>query len=101
MRKQELIPEESVVRKIYLIRGQKVMSDMDLAELYGIETKNLKKAVRRNLQRFPEDFIFELTVKELGRLRFQIGTSKNVVAVARDTLQWPSRNKELPCFRVY
>lgn len=76
MNKKELIPEESVISKIYMIRGQKVMMDMDLAELYGVETKNLKKAVRRNAERFPQDFMFELTVNELQSLRFQIGTSK-------------------------
>lgn len=60
---------------IYVIRGQKVMLDSDLAELYGVETKNLKKAVRRNLDRFPEDFMFELTKEELENWRFQFGTS--------------------------
>jgi phage regulator Rha-like protein len=70
-----VIADESVVSKIYLIRGHKVMLDMDLAELYGVETKNLKKAVRRNLVRFPDDFMFELTKEEFESLRFQIGTS--------------------------
>lgn len=50
---------------IYSIRGQKVMMDFDLAELYGVETKALKRAVRRNLNRFPEDFMFEMNVEEL------------------------------------
>lgn len=55
--------------KIYEIRGQKVMLDFDLAELYGIETKVLKQAVKRNLKRFPSDFMFELTKEEFGNLR--------------------------------
>ncbi len=81
MSKKELIPDESVISKIYLIRGHKVMLDMDLAELYGVLTKNLKKAVRRNLNRFPEDFMFELSmeeVEEVNKFRFQIGTEKTV-----------------------
>lgn len=63
---------------IYTIRGQRVMMDSDLAKLYGIETKNLKKAVRRNLPRFPDDFMFEMTKVELENWRFQFGTSNSV-----------------------
>ncbi len=61
--------------KIYLIRGQKVMLDMDLAELYGVETKQLKRAVRRNEKRFPLDFMFELANDEFENLRSNFGTS--------------------------
>ncbi|MDP3914259.1 MAG: ORF6N domain-containing protein [Bacteroidota bacterium] len=61
--------------KIYLIRGQKVMLDRDLAELYSVETKRLKEAVKRNLFRFPEDFMFELTDDEYSNLRSQFATS--------------------------
>lgn len=61
---------------IYLIRGQKVMLDSDLADLYGVETKVLKRAVKRNRERFPEDFMFQLNNQELIRLRCQNGTSK-------------------------
>jgi hypothetical protein len=71
-----MIPDELVMNKIYLIRGQKVMIDNDLADLYDIETKRLKEAVRRNINRFPEDFMFELTQKEYESLRSQIATSK-------------------------
>jgi len=60
-----LVPMEVITSKIYLIRGQKVMLDRDLAELYGVETKRLKEQVRRNIERFPEDFMFELTKEEL------------------------------------
>ena len=71
----QIIPDEVVMNKIYLIREQKVMIDRDLAELYGIETKQLKRAVRRNPKRFPEDFMFELDKEELENLRSQIDTS--------------------------
>ncbi len=54
------IPSEIITNKIYFMRNQKVMIDSDLAELYGIETKQLKRQVRRNLERFPDDFMFEL-----------------------------------------
>jgi hypothetical protein len=60
---------------IYMVRGQKVMLDSDLAELYGVETKALKRAVRRNLSRFPDDFMFEMTQDELENWRYQFGTS--------------------------
>lgn len=66
---------ELVRSKIYEIRGQKVMLDRDLAMLYGIETKVLKQAVKRNLKRFPSDFMFELTPDEVESLRSQIVTS--------------------------
>ena len=63
MQKQHLpiIPDEIIINKIYLVRGQKVMIDRDLAELFGVETKRLKEAVRRNIERFPDDFMFELS----------------------------------------
>ena len=60
---------------IYEIRGQKVMLDSDLAALYEVETKNLNKAVKRNFDRFPDDFMFQLTKSEWENLRFQFGTS--------------------------
>jgi len=69
------IPDERIVDKIYLIREQKVMFDRDLAELYGVETKVLKQQVKRNLIRFPEDFMFELTAEEFSILRSQFVTS--------------------------
>ena len=71
-----MIPDERVVNKIYLIRGQKVMLDNDLADLYDVETRRLKEAVRRNIDRFPEDFMFELTQTEFDSLRSQFATSK-------------------------
>jgi hypothetical protein len=71
-----LIPVEVIEKKIFLIRGEKVMLDRDLAELYGVETFNLNKAVKRNIDRFPEDFMFQLSREEADSLRFQIGMSK-------------------------
>jgi flagellar capping protein FliD len=69
-----LIPVENITSKIFMIRGFKVMLDKDLAELYGVKTKALKQAVRRNINRFPEDFMLELTLKEESSLRSQIVT---------------------------
>jgi ORF6N domain len=74
-RVHSVIPVERIASRIYLIRGEKVMLDSDLADLYGVETKNLNKAVKRNPRRFPEDFMFQLSVEEFEALRFQIGTS--------------------------
>jgi len=66
---------EYIARQIYFIRGQKVMLDADLAVLYGVPTKQLNLAVQRNSKRFPEDFMFKLTLQEVKNLRFQIETS--------------------------
>ena len=71
----ELVTTEQITEKIYLIRGAKVMLDRDLAELYGVETKYLKRQVRRNSLRFPKDFMFELNDKELKIWRSQFVTS--------------------------
>jgi hypothetical protein len=72
---KEIIPSERILSKIYLIRGVKVMLDKDLAELYDVETKRLKEQVKRNIERFPEDFMFELTKNEFDNLRSQFATS--------------------------
>ena len=58
------LPDEKIIRKIYIVREQKVMLDFDLADLYEVETRSLNQAVKRNLYRFPEDFMFILTAKE-------------------------------------
>ena len=76
--KEISVPIEKITARIYLIRGQKVILDRDLAELYEVETKQLKRAVRRNIDRFPADFMFELTKAELENWRCQFGTSKLV-----------------------
>ncbi len=67
-----MFPNEVVINKIYLIRGQKVMLDKDLAELYGVETRTLNQAVKRNVERFPEDFMFQLSEEEFENLKSQI-----------------------------
>ena len=71
-----LVPIEHIEQRIFLIRGKKVMLDFHLAEIYGVQTKILNKAVTRNHHRFPEDFLFQLTHDEWNSLRFQFGTSK-------------------------
>jgi hypothetical protein len=72
-----LIPVERIEKAILLIRGQKVMLDQDLAEMYGVETKQLVRQVKRNLKRFPMDFSFQLTRQEFTNLKCQIGTSSS------------------------
>ena len=68
-----LVPQEGIERKIYFIRGHKVMLDRDLALLYGVSTKRLNEQVRRNISRFPQDFMFRLDSREASILRSQIG----------------------------
>lgn len=72
-----IIPIEVIKGKIYLIRGQKVLQDKDLAGLYGVTTANLNKAVKRNIERFPDDFMFQLSVTEMSNLIFQPGISSS------------------------
>ena len=68
------VPEETILEKIYVIRGLKVMLDRDLAEMYGVEVKRLNEAVKRNSTRFPEDFMFQVTQVEYNPLRSQFAT---------------------------
>ncbi len=68
-----VIPDEAVISKIYLFRDKKVMLDSDLADLYGVETRVLNQAIKRNEDRFPEDFMFQLTEKEFEKLKSQVG----------------------------
>jgi phage regulator Rha-like protein len=75
---------QKIENKIYEIRGQKVMLDYDLAELYGTETKRLKEAVRRNLKRYPPDFMFELTKEEFSSLKQHINNVKIVDSIKTD-----------------
>jgi len=74
-RQLSIIPDEVVISKIFLIRNEKVMLDTDLAELYGVETKRLNEQVKRNIERFPVDFMFQLTFSEFENLKSQIATS--------------------------
>ena len=77
MQNVEIVPQQVIESKIFIIRGKKVMLDKDLAVLYGVETKMLNRAVKRNLERFPEDFMFQLTKEEyVELLRYQFGTLK-------------------------
>ena len=112
-RSEILIPLENVKDKIFLIREKKVMIDKDLAQLYKVETKVLKQAVRRNKDRFPEDFMFELSNEEFIILRSQFVTSSwggaRYVPMAFTEL-WKDlhnsvyvikQSKELPCFLVF
>lgn len=73
---QPTVTLQSLEQRIFLIRGQKVMLDFHLAGLYGVESKALKRAVRRNIDRFPSDFCFELSIEEERQLRYHIGASK-------------------------
>ena len=77
MKSGHILSEENISNTIYYIRNQKVMLDRDLAMLYGIETRVLKQAVRRNISRFPEDFMFELSKEEFQNWRSQIVTSNS------------------------
>ena len=74
-----IIPDESIIKKIYYLRGKKVMFDRDLSELYEVETKVFNQAVKRNIKRFPDDFMFQLNKKEADiLLKFQSGTSNDM-----------------------
>jgi len=75
MSESSLLPLETITHQILLLRGQKVLLDADLAALYGVETRRLNEQVRRNLDRFPEDFIFEVTDEELANLKSHFATS--------------------------
>ncbi|OHA19042.1 MAG: DNA-binding protein [Candidatus Taylorbacteria bacterium RIFCSPHIGHO2_02_FULL_47_18] len=77
MRTLAIIPDSRIEGKIFLLRGKKVMLDKDLAELYGAETKNLNKTVKRNIERFPADFMFQLNAREMEIWKSQIVTSKS------------------------
>lgn len=72
---QDLLPLEAITQHILVLRGQKVLLDSDLAALYGVETRRLNEQVRRNLERFPEDFIFEVNAEEMANLKSHFATS--------------------------
>jgi len=88
----------AIQNKVFTLRGQKVMLDFDLAEMYEVETRSLKQAVRRNIDRFPEDFMFELTKTELENLR-----SQNVISSwgGLRFLPFALPNKEWLCYPVF
>lgn len=82
-------PVDQIQNMIYEIRGQRVMLDSDLAKLYGVETKRLNEQVRRNIDRFPKDFMFECNSKELDILRSQIATANNISNWNHKRRSWP------------
>src|SRR4029077_5700697 len=96
MGKYSLIPVERIENAILLIRGQKVLLDRDLASLYGVTTGNLNRAVQRNLDRFPGDFMFQLTEEEAKNLRFHFGISSSGHAGGVTSLT-PSLSKGWQC----
>ena len=77
--KNIIISQSEIASKIYIIRGKRVMLDKDLAELYNVKTKRLKEQVKRNIKRFPDDFMFELTKKEMENWRSQYATSNKYI----------------------
>lgn len=91
---------EDIEDKIYIVRGQRVMLDSDLAEVYQVATKVLNQAVRRNVHRFPRDFMFQLTKEEAGSLRSQIVTSNDGRGDDDMHLTY-SPNTELSCLQVF
>lgn len=74
----ELMTVDNICNRVYIIRGQQVMLDYDLAEIYGYEVKNLNQQVKRNIARFPEDFMFQLTREEVESVKSQIEISQNI-----------------------
>ena len=94
----EIIPEEIIENKIYLIRGHKVMLDKELALLYGVPTKRLNEQVKRNIKRFPDDFMFQLTLEETKSLRSQFATlNEPIDAQVVTNSQRGKHLKYLPC----
>jgi hypothetical protein len=77
MKKQSLLPDELIINKIILLHDQKVIVDRDLADLYGVETRVLNQAVKRNIKRFPDDFMFQMTHEEMNYWKSQIVMSEN------------------------
>lgn len=97
---KELILVEMIERKIYLIRGHKVMLDSDLAELYGVPTRRLNEQFKRNIARFPSDFMFQLSHEEAENLRSQFATSIQGM-VAEDTFLTSLQSRVLLCYQVF
>ncbi|HVW99527.1 MAG TPA: ORF6N domain-containing protein [Candidatus Babeliaceae bacterium] len=99
--KDQLLPDAAIANKIYVIRGQKVMLDSDLAELYQVETKRLKEQVKRNLQRFPQTYMFELTQSEFQSLRshfaVRLVVTRGHVLLRRWWFGPPQGMTDIPC----
>ena len=92
---QVLIPTEDIARAILVLRGRRVMLDADLATLYGVSTKRLNEQIRRNLDRFPADFMFQLTAEEFAGLRSRIATSSKAHICDRCSSTIPGSNTKL------
>jgi hypothetical protein len=97
MAEQNLVPVERIEHAILAIRGHKVLLDADLAALYGVDTKTLNRAVKRNLERFPADFMFQLNDDEAHGLRYQFGTLKTGRGQHRKYLATLSPSRVSPC----
>lgn len=82
---KDLIPEKRILKIIVLVRGEKVILDYDLAKLYGVETRRLNEQVRRNIEKFPDDFMFQLTKDEFENLKSQIATSSSGLGWSTET----------------
>jgi len=96
-----LLPDEILINKIYLIKGQKVMLDRDLAELYDVETKQLKRQVKRNFERFPEDFMFEMSEVDFKNWRSQFGTSNSSDKMGLRYAPYCFTDMVYLCFQVF
>ena len=93
-----VFPSERIEQTILLLRGHRIILDRDLAAMYGVSTRDLNKAVSRNLDRFPDDFMLQLTRAEFNDLKFQFGTSS---WGGTRKLQGPLQNQGLPCSPVF
>jgi hypothetical protein len=98
MEKSVLVSEEKIVNRIYFVKGKRVMLDRDLAEMYEVPTKVLNQAVKRNLRRFPDDFMFQLTRDELDNLisQFVVASSKGEAAILKSQFVTSSSNDISP-----
>lgn len=98
-----IIPDETIEARIYFIRGKKDMLDRELAALYGVQTKVLNQAVKRNAERFPDDFMFQLNKQETLNWKSQIVTSNsdNRTKWAGENALMPSPSRAYPCFRAF
>ena len=103
---KELITTDAIRSKVYILRGQQVMLDQDLAEIYGYQVKNLNQQVNRNLTRFPEVFMFQLTKEEVELVKSQFVTSRNINYFegqegGRRNYHTHLQNKEFICLRQF
>ena len=77
MKDLQILPDETIINRIFIVRGHKVMMDRDLADLYGVDTRTLNQAIKRNIKRFPDDFMFQMTPDELKKWKSQIVISNS------------------------